>query len=74
MQSLSEFLEMGGYAAYVWSAYGITAVVLGGLLIATLRDMSARKKALEQLEPKRRSARGGPKAGSSSNSGAGSRE
>ena len=25
---MSEFLGMGGYAAYVWTAYGITLVVL----------------------------------------------
>ena len=25
---MSEFLQMGGYAAYVWSAYGITLIVL----------------------------------------------
>jgi len=25
---VSEFLQMGGYAAYVWSAYGITLAVL----------------------------------------------
>ena len=25
---MSEFLHMGGYAAYVWSAYGISLVVL----------------------------------------------
>ena len=25
---MSEFLAMGGYAAYVWPAYGITLVVL----------------------------------------------
>ena len=25
---MSEFLHMGGYAPYVWSAYGITLVVL----------------------------------------------
>lgn len=25
---MQEFLHMGGYATYVWSAYGITAVVL----------------------------------------------
>ena len=24
-----EFLTMGGYATYVWGAYGITSVVLG---------------------------------------------
>ena len=26
--SLNEFLHMGGYAGYVWSSYGITAVVM----------------------------------------------
>lgn len=26
--SLSEFFHMGGYAAYVWSAYGIWLVVM----------------------------------------------
>jgi len=25
---MSEFLAMGGYAVYVWSAYGITLVVI----------------------------------------------
>jgi len=59
MQSLSEFLAMGGYAAYVWSAYSLTALVLIGLLVATLREMSARQKALAELEPQRRRARSG---------------
>ncbi|HUL64564.1 MAG TPA: heme exporter protein CcmD [Burkholderiaceae bacterium] len=26
--SLSDFLEMGGYAGYVWGAYVVTAVVI----------------------------------------------
>ena len=26
---MKEFLAMGGYAAYVWTAYGITAAVIG---------------------------------------------
>ena len=25
---MSEFLHMGGYAPYVWSAYGVTLIVL----------------------------------------------
>jgi heme exporter protein D len=28
MQSLHEFLTMGGYGWYVWPAYGIAAVVM----------------------------------------------
>jgi heme exporter protein D len=26
---VKEFLAMGGYAAYVWTAYGLTAAVIG---------------------------------------------
>lgn len=25
---MSEFIEMGGYAVYVWSSYGLSAAVL----------------------------------------------
>jgi len=32
MKSLAEFLTMGGYGAYVWSAYGICAAILIGNL------------------------------------------
>jgi len=28
MKSLSEFLSMGGYGAYVWSAYGICTAIM----------------------------------------------
>jgi heme exporter protein D len=28
MSSLHEFLTMGGYAAYVWPAYGLAVVVI----------------------------------------------
>jgi heme exporter protein D len=35
--SWSEFLHMGGYALYVWTSYGLTVVVLGGLLLALVR-------------------------------------
>ncbi len=28
MKTLTEFFHMGGYAFYVWSAYGVTFVVL----------------------------------------------
>jgi heme exporter protein D len=27
--SISEFLQMGGYALYVWGSYGVFAVALG---------------------------------------------
>lgn len=33
---IETFLAMGGFAAYVWSAFGITAAVLFWLLFTTL--------------------------------------
>lgn len=39
MNTLQEFLHMGGYAFYVWTAYGIAAVVLiGNILHARFRQ------------------------------------
>ena len=32
-----EFIHMGGYGAYVWSAYGLTALVLIWNVVTTLR-------------------------------------
>ena len=34
---MAEFLDMGGYAAYVWPAYGVFAAVLGGLAVWSVR-------------------------------------
>ncbi len=34
--SWSAFWQMGGYGPYVWGAYGITVIVLGGLLVGYL--------------------------------------
>jgi len=28
MNSITEFFEMGGYALYVWSSFGVTAVAM----------------------------------------------
>lgn len=34
---MSDFLAMGGYAVWVWSAYGLTAVILLANVIAAGR-------------------------------------
>jgi len=39
---MSQFFAMGGYAAFVWPAYGVAAVVLIGLLVQSLRVLRAR--------------------------------
>jgi heme exporter protein D len=42
---MTEFLAMGGYAAYVWPAYGAALIVLGGLTVnAVLRYRSAERQ------------------------------
>ena len=33
---MSEFFAMGGYALFVWSAYGLSAIVLGLNVVAAL--------------------------------------
>lgn len=37
MNTWREFLAMGGYGLYVWSAYGLSAILLLGNLVAALR-------------------------------------
>jgi heme exporter protein D len=46
MSGLAEFLHMGGYAFYVWSAYAIVAVVLVANLIAPIRRERAVRRRL----------------------------
>lgn len=41
------FLSMGEYGAYIWPAYGVAALTLGGLLLLSLR---ARGKVRRELE------------------------
>ena len=53
---MNEFLHMGGYAAYVWSAYGISLVVLITNIILPIRREQALlhdiKKKLQREEQK----------------------
>ncbi len=48
MNAIESWFAMGGYARFVWPAYGVTAVVLGGLALYSWRrhrrsgDMLAR--------------------------------
>lgn len=53
---MSDFLSMGGFANYVWSAYGITAIALVGLAVFSLRANAEAKKQVDRMRPKRRKA------------------
>ena len=59
--TLSSYFEMGGYAAYVWPAYGLAAAIMLGLWAVTARSLHAREaelKTLQQLSPGRRGRAG----------------
>jgi heme exporter protein D len=51
MNALTAYFAMGGYAAFVWPAYAIAAVVLGGLAIHSWRRYRASCEALARLQP-----------------------
>ena len=48
-ESISEFLNMGGYAFYVWLSYGVTFGSLGILLFLSLGQ---KKKVLLEISKK----------------------
>ena len=51
------FFAMGGYAAFVWPAYGLALVVLGGLAVQSWWRYRASTVALEQLQQASRKGR-----------------
>ena len=50
MSALSQWLAMGGYAAFVWPAYAIATVVLGGLAVHFWRRHRQSAWLLAQLQ------------------------
>ena len=50
------FFEMGGYAVYVWPAYGISAIALIGLAVMSWRALKRNERLVELADnPDRRS-------------------
>ena len=47
---MSAFLAMGGYGAYIWPAYGVTALLLGAAIATTWRAYARAKAQLAALE------------------------
>lgn len=50
MEQIRTLVDMGDYAGFVWSAFGLTAAVMIGLLVSTLRRLWARERALEHQQ------------------------
>ena len=57
---MNEFLTMGGYGAYVWTAYGITALFLLLLFVWSWFGAQAREAELEQIRKLSRAERQAP--------------
>ncbi|MBI1392572.1 MAG: heme exporter protein CcmD [Alphaproteobacteria bacterium] len=47
---MNDFLTMGGYAAFVWPAYGISAAALLGLVFYVLRRRAGARRRLAEIE------------------------
>jgi heme exporter protein D len=50
LHTLGTYFAMGGYAVYVWPAYGVAATVLGGLALYCRRRYRQSVRALEELQ------------------------
>jgi len=51
---MADFFHMGGYAVFVWSAYGISTVALVWLAVSSLRASRTTRKRVETLRARRR--------------------
>ena len=51
---MNDFLDMGGYAAFIWPAYLIAAVILGGIPAQTIITMRRRERLADALRLQRR--------------------
>jgi heme exporter protein D len=49
-EEIGHYLAMGGYAAFVWPAYGVALAVLGGLAWQSWRRYRASGNTLKQLQ------------------------
>ncbi len=47
---MADFLSMGGYAAFIWPAYGVAALVLIALVFTSLRMARAAETEVRTLE------------------------
>ena len=50
MRTIDAYLAMGGYAVFVWPAYGVAFTVLGGLALWSWRRRRQAVLALERLQ------------------------
>lgn len=54
---MTEFLSMGGYAAFIWAAYAAAALGLAGLGLSSWRSMRVLERQADAVRSQRRSER-----------------
>ena len=47
---MSEYLAMGGYAAFIWPTYAVAAVLLVVLFLISARRLQAAERALDDQD------------------------
>jgi heme exporter protein D len=57
---MAEWLQMGGYAEFVWPAWGLAILVLGGLTVSSVLGLRAAEKRASELGLNDRRRRGKP--------------
>ena len=64
MSSLSEFLHMGGYGFFVWTAYGIwAAVMLWNSIVPWMRHREVTRELINRLRAQELDTGDGPTKG-----------
>ena len=51
---MNDFFDMGGYGAFIWPAYLVTFIILGGLLVQSVVTMRRRERLADVLRKRRR--------------------
>jgi len=54
MDEIEHYLAMGGYARFVWPAFGLAVLVMGGLAIESLVTYRKRRRELAAAEHRQR--------------------
>ena len=65
MAEILELLSMGGYAGFVWPAYAVALIVIGGLAVHSARGLRVLRREVAALEEDgpRRARRGRTRSG-----------
>ena len=51
---MNDFFDMGGHGAFIWPAYLVTFIILGGILAQSVVPMRRRERLADVLRKRRR--------------------